>query len=283
MEGEIDLKCFLDCVATHFCSKESEIRKKALMLEKQYECFKSDKPPPHKQHHGGHHSHSQSHSHTRKEKPSERKPLFEKDLSIDSIIRKNMTTLMNKISATNKEHIISQVRSGFREDHAHVYASIIWEYMILSPDHQDVYTDVVILLPPVMSMHMNDLWRSWFDARGWIVHTNDAEDYDEFCSYVKSKKRSIAIMKAIGQLTKKNVLPRPAYNTTVSAIFETCAQFLKEGNMKGFDVLLDVLKVVQTTVLREMSVTISTWMDVAGSLPPSVRFKIYDLNDKCRC
>lgn len=272
MEGEIDVCEFRKQEGR--VPPPAEIVEKAKWLLSTFACFSSDKPPPHKQHRSAasdHHHQHNANSHRRNNK----------ELSTEAITIKNIMTLMNKLSPANKEHIVAQVRASFREEFAHIYVKLIWDFMLRSPEHQDLYTDVLLILAPHVNTAIAALYDDWCAERRWLMRNScDTEQYDEFCDYVKEKARAIATIKGFGYLMRKRLLPEDVYNDVVRQLVQSGNEYIGV-DARAFESVLEQLKAVYHPALMDAAVAhISRWMAQAPDLPPAVRFKVYDLNDK---
>lgn len=247
----------------------SELMEKAQWLIKTYECFRSDKPPPHKQ------------RERRIEKPqpsSTRTCIGKKELTTEAIAKKQITTLMNKMSPQNKDHIISQVRTSFRTQCADIYVATIWEFMLICPEHQDLYTDVLLMLPPEVNTYITDILYDWLNNKRWLINVPDDDDYTGFCDYVKSKKRGIAAIKGFGYFVKKRLIDAELFTGILHGMYESANTLLHDGSLRQFEVVLEQFKVASLSAIARFD--IEEWISFAPSLPPSIRFKIYDLRDK---
>lgn len=265
MEGEVCIDEFHRVYKT--VTKSKELVEKALWIVKTFECFRSDKPPPHKQY---------------KPSPqiSTRKSLIPKDLSIEANTTRHITTLMNKLSPKNKEHIISQVRSTFREDHANMVVDIIWDFMLRSPEHQDLYTDVLLILTPYVSPFITAICNKWLVSPDtWSFGNNDiTTDYDDFCDSVKRKQRAVSAIRGFGYFLKKRLISPDTYKSIISALHGACSYLITQTPSHQFEVVIEQFKAAIPAVAATFD--ISRWIELAPSLPPSARFKIYDIRDK---
>lgn len=248
-----------------------ELVEKAQWLVKKFECFRSDKPPPHKQ------------RDRRDDKPishgSTRKCIGKKELTVEAIAKKQITTLMNKMSPMNKDHIVGQVRTSFRTQCADIFVCTIWDFMLRCPEHQDLYTDVLLMLTPDVNIHISEIAHDWLDNKRWEVKApEDDDDYSGFCDYVKEKKRGIAAMKGFVYLVRKKLIDVDLYKQILQGIYESANRFLHDGFLKLFEVVLEQFNIAPLSAISHMD--ISEWISIAPTLPPSIRFKIYDLRDK---
>lgn len=258
----VPLSVFLTAAKCTPFSKE--LKNKVKWLLDTYECFHTDRPPVH----------IEQQRHNRRVRR-----IGDRDLSTENLTKKSMMMLMNKLSATNKEHIIKQVRNAFRAEYAEMITHTVWEFMLLCPDHQDIYSDVLIMLTPHINMYIHEIWEKFVATDGWIIRVCNMEEYDDFCEYVKLKKRALAAVRGFMQLSKKNILPPSVMEILANKVHEQCDQEIKgcsPESMKKVELLLEEVAILPTPPPQ-----IKDWLELASTLPPSIRFKIYDINDRC--
>lgn len=269
MEGEIAYDVFVKAVAsTPFSQK---LREKAKWLVENFACM-TDERPVHKNVH---------HSAVRPKKIG-----ADREVTVKSI-----TTLMNKLTSSNKEHIISQVRKSFRPDSASTTTQTIWNFMLLCPDHQDAYADVLIMLTPHVSEHIYEIWEKYINNKDWLIKELDLSGYDDFCEHVKLKKRALSTITAFGALCRKRILDYPStILPLVEILRKECDDAIINYDpalMKKLELLLDEFTVavaINMSHYANIHHDVCKWMEIATSssiLPPVIRFKIYDINDKC--
>lgn len=269
MEGEIALDHFIKAVRTTPFSQK--FREKAKWLMDSFTCFQDEKPQP------------------RVASSARPKKIGDRDMSSEKLTQKTLMTLMNKLTKSNKEHIISQVRNSFRPEFAGMITNTIWDFMLLCPEHQDVYADVLLMLTPHVSEHVQNIWDKYFTNRNWIIQELDTTDYDDFCEHVKLKKRALAEITGFGAFCKKRILnASETIGKLVTVFLHDCDHYInnfRQESMKKLELSLDefstALGINMCACGEDVRRYVAVWMDVANSLPPVIRFKIYDINDRC--
>jgi hypothetical protein len=265
MEGEVALDVFVK--ATQKTPFSKELKEKVKWLLDTFECFHSDRPPTHV-------------VMKAQEQRNSRRPrrIGDRDLSSESLTKKSIMTLMNKLSPTNKEHIVTQVRSSFRAEYAEMITTTVWEFMLLCPEHQDIYTDVLMMLTPHVNIYIQHIWDKYVAEKGWFIRECKLEEYDDFCEYVKIKKRALASVKAFSCLVKKRILPHSIIIELSHSLYDECNNMVMNEAVtenKKFELLLEELMLLPATF------DVQSWKERAPSFPPPIRFKIYDLYDRC--
>jgi hypothetical protein len=265
-------------------SVREAIKEKRLWLQSTFECFKEETAQWKRKHVA---------TSTKKMAPTssqQRTQIGVKELSCEALVRKDMTSLMNKLTATNKEHIISQMKASVREHIPHVYVDVVWEFMLLCPDIQPLYCDVLLQLSCIMDMRprLHAIWDAYCMRKEWIppfdsVATSN-EQYDDFCDHVKWKKHASAKIKGFIQMSKRLLLPIECQERILDELLSVLVATYP-GTVKLSEIYVDQL----TSCLSMCSATlcstekvkklITEWKNVATSTPPSLRFKVYDLYD----
>jgi len=206
------------------------------------------------------------------------------ELSIENFTKKDIVSLMNKLAPTNKEHIIKKLKSTFRPEFAKMYVEIIWDLMLRSPDYQDIYADVLLGLScdDGMLQHVRNVYTDYVSTHPWVPASEcipSTEEYDDFCDYVKWKKRTLAAIKACVQLCRKMLLSQDHEVRFLQDITSSADKAFIENDHRMFDIhveqILTFAKVATTTTVKIHP----EWLASAPQLAPSTRFKIYDLQD----
>lgn len=252
---------------------------KAQWLKSQFDCFRTDNVPMWKKRQNTHHA---------KPSPLPRPKIGNKEMSTEAIAKKEATSLMNKLSMTNKDHIFTQLKSSIREQHADVYTTIIWDFMLLCPDQQPLYCDILLQLSCYISVHphVTRIWDNYISHKAWIPPQIDESNgtYDDFCDHVKWKKQAIAKVKGFVGLCRKTLLPSECCTTLLTELLATCSKSLSKNDHKETEVFIDQLFAFlhssahvycDSTVLE----VATKWRALAPTLSPALKFKLYDLHD----
>jgi hypothetical protein len=157
--------------------------------------------------HGTHFSKKTPHSSSMKERPK----IGNKDTSKEAILKKDIQSLLNKLTHQNYEIILKQIKGHFHVDHMELFMSILWNAIQLQPDFQELYIHMlqqiyhsvqdewVILL----NAQWNTIWCHYIEQHQWKLPYDLVErshNYNDFCDYVKEKKRLISISQAWARL-----------------------------------------------------------------------------------
>lgn len=257
--------------------QDDVLRKKAEWLRNTFECFKTDAIPQWKRK-----------GSIPKPLPVQRQKIGNKELSCEAIARKDVMSLMNKLTATNKDHIFAQLKSSLRENYADIYVKCIWDFMLLCPEHQNTYSDILLQLSCYIDVHttIQYIWDQYIQNTSWVPLTSNdihnIDNYDIFCDHVKWKKQAIAKVKAFMIFCKRLLLPNSCQNVLAQHLFDTCKTLLQEDNYKVAEMIIEqITALIQSYNATNDGVqnTVTGWKNVATNFPPSLRFKIYDLHD----
>lgn len=253
--------------------------KKAKYLVDTYKCFtESDKFVPNKW------------GHRKKQyemKTSERPRIGVKELSIESITRKEFMSLMNKLTLNNKNTILKSIKNIIRIEYTDLYIDIIWDLMQRASDFRNIYFEVLKLFPQEnLVKKWSNIWDTYYVHRYWLPSDqilNDNEDYDEFCDFIKWKKRAIAAIYVWMMLYEKSIID--IIDILIKEIVDDCmCEFNKANyNTKKADSLLEQILILVNFTKTEKDdhiiELIKKWLPRADELKPSSRFKLYDIND----
>ena len=260
--------------------------------------------------HENHHSEQRSKFHHRRSGPSlghyqggrrpERPRIGTRELSREDISRKDFLANLNKLSRQNYESILRLIRTTYNSNFLQNYMDITWEMMLRQVDFQDLHIEVVQHLmnitPPDKKERVTNYWnercKSYFDNKEWtppediFTTQSSVDEYDDFCDYIKWKKKTGASLLAWLRLMDAGVIPSH-YAICFASIMDSIQEALKLQKYKYFDCLLEwFLQMVRFGVDKypfgdDIVFTLNDWMDTIThyGLSSSLRFKIMDIHD----
>jgi hypothetical protein len=252
---------------------------KAEWLYNTFQCFQ-ETDDGRRQHQ--HRQKTPKHENTAHIKPRTR--IGQCELSKEHFVHKDILGLMNKLSKTNKEHIIHKLKASYKPDFATMYVDVIWDLMLRAPDYQDIYTDVLLNISceACIVEAIEHKWNNFFNSNDWIPNEDvlsHTDEYDDFCIYMKWKKSTLAAITATSQLTKKRLLKVESSTKLRDALIKQCNASLFVSCFKTFDIhieqLLTFVKTSQTVHVKLPE----HWYEDLDALPPAIRFKLYDIKD----
>lgn len=263
--------------------KSDLYEKKVKFLVETYKCFtESDKFVPNKWGHRKKHFDAAT-------KAAERPRIGVKELSIEAITRKEFMSLMNKLTVNNKNTILKSLKNMIRLEYTDLYIEIIWDLMQRASEFRNIYFEVLkIFSTESLIKKWNNLWDAYYVQRSWMPAEhilNDNEDYDEFCDFVKWKKRAIASIHVWIMLYEKGIVAINIIDTLIKEIVNDCTQEFEKVNYntKKSDSLLEQILILVNFTKTEQDdhiiELIKKWLPLVDKLKSSSRFKLYDINE----
>jgi hypothetical protein len=157
--------------------------------------------------HGTHSSKKISQATSLRERPK----IGNKDTSKEAILKKEIQSLLNKLSHQNYETILKQMKKHFHIDHMELFMTILWNAIQLQPDFQELYIHMLQQIYQsvqdewvvLLNSQWNMIWTQYIENYQWRLPYELVErshNYNDFCDYVKEKKRLISISQAWARL-----------------------------------------------------------------------------------
>jgi hypothetical protein len=283
----------------------SSFHKKAEELVSQYKCFSEPSVfPPGTNGHNGHSGQGRCAFQNRwKSRVVRREPvglthrprIGGDTVAKDALVRREFMSLINKLTAANKEHIMKEIKRVHNSEYTYVYVAVLWDMMQRMIDLQYIYIVVFEVLGCTTS-ECDELWTSYVETKGWLPPKDcvQEQDYDEFCDFIKWKKRAVACVSAFSQLGTHKMLSNGAsvlHDMTLH-IIQDCEGVLEKYSSCSSDVQLAnalmeqvcmLFKCAKSTrndqVLAHIRQFAEQYKQKSQSISPMVRFKILDLYD----
>jgi hypothetical protein len=200
-----------------------------------------------------------------------------RDLSRENLARKDFLALMNKLSEQNCNNILRSIKNVLREDCISTYADITWDMMQRCPDIHPLHVKVVHLIKEIVTQpqqwehEWHRIWTDYVQKQAWSPPPTllEEQDYDEFCDFVKWKKRAIASVKAWVLLEKEGFVTG-------------ASDLLIEKLLRVDDVSLDQLITLARSapgVYTKIRGWLEEQLEGAKDVKPYTRFKLYDLQE----
>lgn len=193
-------------------------------LIKKYSCFQDKPEPRFSKWNQRNNANSKPIS-----KKTERPRIGILDNSIESTIRKDFQTILNKLTEANLEKMVRKTRMDFNKEHISVYTDILYDYFKRQPDFQQLYIDILKTIYQILQdediIEMNSIWtkhwNSYIDNKTWVLTeelVSQSDDYDIFCEYQKEKKRNISLAQAWGRLFSLGSLNIDPYHWLIEMV-----------------------------------------------------------------
>ena len=258
---------------------------KAVQLRTSFGCFQEDVPRKWASKNPSHRNQVEYSKPQRIEKVK----IGNRDLSRENIARKDFLALMNKLSDNNRSSILQTLKHVFREDCIDVYLQVTWDQMQRCADYHDLHVSVLktihglITSPQLWREKWDALWNGFVEKQAWKPSTEllQEEDYDEFCDFVKWKKRALSSLHAWKKLERHGWVQN-VNETLMPSICELCDEelFTTHGS-KLTDILLDEMIVLISDGNHSPHVHrfLRKWDANCESLRPSTKFKLFDVRE----
>lgn len=238
--------------------------------------------------------------------PPEKPRIGNRELSLENLARKEFLGVLNKLSAANHATLIGNFAKLVRPDFADLYVQLFWEGFLRSADYQPVQ----MRLLPVFNEHfpvqprvaaLLDAYRAqrlWLPADGVLPPAatatasaagaapgDAAAEYDEFCDYVKWRKRTVNTIHAWRVLADGGWVPRDALHELLALVLADFQRTLADlpASAKLAETLAEQMFVYVKSIGapdRHAPATLDALRALpAATFPPALRFKIYDVRD----
>jgi len=217
-------------------------------------------------------------------------------------IHREFLSFMNKLSDKNKNSTINFIRSHCKQAYIDKYIEIIWDMMLRSPDYQSNYIEILKEISNISNITLISsiklMWILFLTNKKWIPSEEllNEDDYDEFCDFLKWKKRSLASIKAYSLFIKEGWIDEDVFITLLQNIITDGKYYIRLNNRlksddKMLDIILDHIQVLfdiinngKTDSSKKSYKIIEDFISDAiydiENLKTTSRFKIMDMYDK---
>ena len=251
------------------------IKNKAKVINDTYSCFKSYYDPK---------MIWVKKNYNKKEKPVTPKNRFHiiiPDFTNNSMLKRKLVGLLNKITTKNKNTIYESIKEIIATNDKNSVFEIIWEYIKLNEN--TLYTNILTFFDENMLQDNIDAkWKNYIELREWnppkTIYDNDIlllnDEYDLYCDYVKWKK-NINNLNKLWIKFKLNEI-----NVLLDVLFKHTIDILKEN--KEYKHILDIFleqlfKILSVTKTPEIINKIKD-IDISN-FNNSTKFLIYNILD----
>ena len=152
----------------------------------------------------------------------ERPKIGIQDSSTAATLKKELQSLLNKLTDTNFQTILVKVIQLFDMTYVSIFIDIIWSYLQRQPDFQVLYIQMIEKIYEQLSEDSyieigtvwNAIWRKYLSFKEWKLNKELVEtshSYNDFCDYVKEKKRLISTIQAWARLINLGIVSADPY------------------------------------------------------------------------
>lgn len=152
----------------------------------------------------------------------ERPKIGIQDSSTSASIKKELQSLLNKLTHSNFQTILSKVIHMFDMTYVSVFIDIIWNYLQRQPDFQPLYIQMIEKIYEQLSEDSyieignvwNTIWRKYLSSKEWKLNkelVEQSHNYNDFCDYVKEKNRLVSTIQAWARLINLGIVSADPY------------------------------------------------------------------------
>lgn len=174
----------------------------------------------------------------------ERPKIGIQDSSIAATIKKELQSLLNKLTETNFQTILVKVIQLFDMTYVSIFIDIIWSYLQRQPDFQVLYIQMIEKIYEKLSedsyieigIVWNGIWRKYLSVKEWKLNKELVEtshNYNDFCDYVKEKKRSISTIQAWARLINLGIVSADPYELMYDILYHMVKELNIESKIDG--------------------------------------------------
>jgi hypothetical protein len=172
------------------------------------------------------------------------------DFSDDMKCKKEFTSFLNKLTDVNKEIIYSKIKSFLEDINDLKIKNMLFDVLInfIKASSNNIYIDVLFLFDnEFINININKYLEKFINNKLWIIDEikienkilYNNENYDKYCFYVKFKKNSLSIIKALliilNRLDKMDTIKR-----LLQEIINDLNEYINTSNYKHIiELLLD--------------------------------------------
>jgi len=221
--------------------------------------------------------------------PKARPHIIYIDFSDDAKCKKEFISYLNKLTDVNKETIYNKL-SSFIIQVDHEILNTLFDVLInfIKSSNNNIYIDVLYLFEKdYIETNITNYYNNYLKENEWLpklIKNNyksifDDENYDVYCEYVKLKKSTISMIKALCIILKKinkiNII-----EDIINNIFIDLNNYILTSDYKHVnELLLDELSIIIDFLPKQKYINKITSIDISN-LDISTKFKITNIIDK---
>jgi len=211
------------------------------------------------------------------------------DFSDKAKCKKEFISYLNKLTDLNKEIIYSKITSFIKELDNDILNSL-FDILInfMKSSNNNIYIDVLYLFDSsYIEENISKYYLKFIDNKEWLdikiieeyKFIFDENNYDEYCEYVKIKKSTLSLLKALSIILKK-IDKSDIIEIIINNIFEDLYIFLQKKEFKHIiELLLDELSIILDYIPKQEFIDKIKNIDTTN-LDISTKFKITYILEK---
>ena len=211
------------------------------------------------------------------------------DFSDDAKCKKEFISYLNKLTDVNKENIYNKIKTFISQVNKEIFNSL-FDVLInfIKSSNNNIYIEVLYLFDDIyINENMTRFYNNYIEKHEWLPQEIlieyklifDEDKYDTYCQYVKIKKNTLSIIKALCIILKK-ISKIDIVDNIINHIFHDLNIYLNKPNFKHIiELLLDELAIIIDFIPKH--IYINNINNISNSnLDTSTKFKISNIIDK---
>lgn len=211
------------------------------------------------------------------------------DFSDKAKCKKEFISYLNKLTDLNKDVIYSKITAFIKELNNEILNSL-FEILInfMKSSNNNIYIDVLYLFnSSYIDENISKYYLNYIENKEWLSikiiedykFIFDENNYDEYCEYVKIKKSSLSLLKALSIILKK-LTRNNDIEFIINKIFEDLYIFQYKKEYKHItELLLDELSIIIDYIPKQEFINKIKNIDITN-LDTSTKFKITYILEK---
>ena len=221
--------------------------------------------------------------------PKARPHIIYIDFSDDAKCKKEFISYLNKLTDVNKDTIYSKISSFITQVNSDTLTSL-FDVLInfIKSSNNSIYIDVLYLFEPsYIETNIHNYYINYLAEKEWlpalIINNYKSifgeENYDTYCEYVKLKKSTISMIKALC-IILKNINKISIIEEIIEKIFIDLDIYIITTDFKHvIELLLDELTIILDFIPKQKYIDKITNID-SSLLDISTKFKITNIKEK---
>ncbi len=212
------------------------------------------------------------------------------DLNDDVKYKKEFTSFLNKLTDINKEVIYNKITLFIKvldENKLNSLFDILINFIKVSSNN--IYIDVLYLFPDTyINYHIDNYCKSFINNKDWLPNKDflidnkilyNNNNYDNYCKFVKVKKQSISILKALININKR-LDHNEFLALIINDISESIDNYIQDNQFKHItEFLLDqIILILDSSNNETIIMKIKNYK--LDNLDYSTKFKILKITEK---
>ena len=211
------------------------------------------------------------------------------DFSDDAKCKKEFISYLNKLTDVNKETIYNKISIFISQVNKDIFNSL-FDVLInfIKSSNNNIYIDVLYLFEEsYINENITNFYINYIDKKEWLPKEIlieyklifDEDKYDTYCEYVKIKKITLSMIKALCIILKK-LSKIDIIDTIINNIFTELNIYLHQPIYKHIiELLLDELAIIIDFIPKQLYINNISAI-ICDKLDNSTKFKISNIIDK---